>query len=79
LDRAGLRILIEREREEKVGGGGVVRDTAVLEGSVFETELGSLEDSQAVPASPSGKGEACIRDVFNFYFKDVGVAVVGEM
>jgi hypothetical protein len=32
-----------------------------------------------VPASPSGKGEACIGDFFNFYFKDVGAAVVGEM
>jgi hypothetical protein len=29
-----------------------------------------------VPASPSGKGEASIRDLFNFDFKDVGV---GEM
>jgi hypothetical protein len=40
-----------------------------------------LEGSQAVPASPSGKGEACIRDFFNFDFKDVdvGAAVVGEM
>jgi hypothetical protein len=25
-----------------------------------------------VPASPSGKGEACIGDLFNFDFKDVG-------
>jgi hypothetical protein len=32
-----------------------------------------------VPASPSGKGEVCIGDSFNFDFKDVGVAVVGEM
>jgi hypothetical protein len=32
-----------------------------------------------VPASPSGKGEACIGDLFNFDFKDVGAAVVGEM
>jgi hypothetical protein len=32
-----------------------------------------------VPASPSGKGEACIRDLFNFEFKDVEAAVVGEM
>jgi hypothetical protein len=38
-----------------------------------------LEGSQAVPASPSGKGEACIGDFFNFDFKDVGAAVVGEM
>jgi hypothetical protein len=33
-----------------------VRDTTVLEGGVIETEFGSLESSQAVPASPSGKG-----------------------
>jgi hypothetical protein len=32
-----------------------------------------------VPASPSGKGEACIGNLFNFDFKDVGAAVVGEM
>jgi hypothetical protein len=32
-----------------------------------------------VPASPSGKGEASIRDLLNFDFKDVGAAVVGEM
>jgi hypothetical protein len=38
-----------------------------------------LKGSQAVPASPSGKGEACIGDLFNFDLKDVGAAVVGEM
>jgi hypothetical protein len=32
-----------------------------------------------VPASPSGKGEASIGDSFNFDFKDVGAAVVGEI
>jgi hypothetical protein len=32
-----------------------------------------------MPASPYGKGEACIGDLFNFDFKDVGAAVVGEM
>jgi hypothetical protein len=32
-----------------------------------------------VPASPPGKGETCIGDLFNSYFKDVGAAVVGEM
>jgi hypothetical protein len=32
-----------------------------------------------VPASPSGKREACIGDLLNFDFKDVGAAVVGEM
>jgi hypothetical protein len=45
----------ERERENKLGGG-VVRDTTVLEGGVTETKFGSLEGSQAVTASPSGKG-----------------------
>jgi hypothetical protein len=29
-------------------------------------------------ASPSGKSEACIGDLFNFDFKDVGAAVVGR-
>jgi hypothetical protein len=38
-----------------------------------------LEGFQAVPASPSGKGEACIGDLFNFDLKYVGAAVVGEM
>jgi hypothetical protein len=38
-----------------------------------------LEGSQAVPASPSGKGEACIGGFFNFDFKDVEAAEVGEM
>jgi hypothetical protein len=32
-----------------------------------------------VPASPSGKGEACIGDSFNFDFKDVAAALEGEM
>jgi hypothetical protein len=32
-----------------------------------------------VPTSPSGKGETCIGDFFNFDFEDVGAAVVGEM
>jgi hypothetical protein len=41
--------------------------------------LGSLEGSQAVPASRSGSGEAFIGDLFNFDFKDVGAIVVSEM
>jgi hypothetical protein len=41
----------------------------VLEGGVIETEFGSFEGSQAVPASPSGKREAYIRDLFNFDFE----------
>jgi hypothetical protein len=32
-----------------------------------------------VPASPSGKGEACSGDLFNFDFKDVRATIVGEM
>jgi hypothetical protein len=32
-----------------------------------------------MPSSPSGKGEACIGDLFDFDLKDVGAAVVGEM
>jgi hypothetical protein len=32
-----------------------------------------------VPGSPSGKGEASIRDLLNFNFKDVGGAVVGGL
>jgi hypothetical protein len=32
-----------------------------------------------VQNSPSGKGEACIRDLLSFDFKDVGADVVGEM
>jgi hypothetical protein len=31
-----------------------------------------------VPASPSGKDEACIGDLSNFDFKDVGANVVGK-
>jgi hypothetical protein len=65
-----------KEGEEEVGR---VRDTTVLEGGVNETEFCSLQGSQAVPASSSAKSEASIRDLFNFDFKDVGAAVVGEM
>jgi hypothetical protein len=32
-----------------------------------------------VPASPSGKGEACIGHFFNFDFKYVRAAVVGGL
>jgi hypothetical protein len=38
-----------------------------------------VEGSLAVPASPSGKGEACIGVFFNIDYKDVAAAVVGEM
>jgi hypothetical protein len=32
-----------------------------------------------VLARPSGKGEACIGDLFNFDLKDIGADVVSEM
>jgi hypothetical protein len=34
----------------------------------FEINICGFEGSQAVSASPSGRGEACIRDLFNFHF-----------
>jgi hypothetical protein len=55
---------------KKVGGGSERHYR--FKGGVIETLFGSLEGSQAVPASLSGTGEACIGDFFNFYFKDVG-------
>jgi hypothetical protein len=36
------------------------------------------DGSQAVPASPSGKGEACMRDFSILIFKEVGVAAMGR-
>jgi hypothetical protein len=51
LDIIRRPVFYEREREEKVGVGGVI-----------ETEFGSLEGSQAVPASPSGKGLSFMRE-----------------
>jgi hypothetical protein len=49
--------LREREREKRKWWEGEI-----------ETEFGSFEGSQAVPASPSGKDVACIWDLFNFDF-----------
>jgi hypothetical protein len=37
-----------------------------------------FEGSQAVPASPSGMGEACGRDSFNFNFEEIGAAAMGR-
>jgi hypothetical protein len=51
-----------------------VRDTAVL-GGCNRNRIWQFRRF----ASPSGKGEACIRDLFNFDSKDVGAVVVGEM
>jgi hypothetical protein len=47
-----------------------VRDTTVLVG-VIETKFCDFEGSQAEPSSPFDRGEACIRDLFNFDFKNV--------
>jgi hypothetical protein len=56
----------ERERRE-IWGGGEVRDTTMLGGGGFIEKNCCFEGSQAVPASP-GRGEACMRDLFNFLF-----------
>jgi hypothetical protein len=42
---------VERQREEKVGEGG-------------PNKICGFEGSQAGPASPSGRGETCMRDLF---------------
>jgi hypothetical protein len=55
----------EREREKRKLGVGVVRDTRVLGG---RNKIGGYEGSQAVPISHSGRGEACMRDLFIFNF-----------
>jgi hypothetical protein len=61
----------DREREESWGGG--VRDTTVLEGGVIETES---KHNLAVWKVP----RQCplvllLKDLLNFYLKDVGAAV----
>jgi hypothetical protein len=48
----------EREREREIKWGVVVRDTTV-EGGVGNNNF-RFEGSQALPASPSDKGEASI-------------------
>jgi hypothetical protein len=58
-------IFFLREREKV--GGGEVRDTRVLEGG-NRNKIYGFEGSQAVPASPFGRCEACARDSFNFNF-----------
>jgi hypothetical protein len=40
----------------------------VLEGGGNRNRIWLFEGSQAVPASPSGRGEACFQDLFNFDF-----------
>jgi hypothetical protein len=53
----------EREREDKSESwGGVVREATTLRGQ--ENNIFGFEGSQAVPTSPSGRGEACIQDLF---------------
>jgi hypothetical protein len=78
LPRAEQKISLstvgEREREQKVGGVVVVRDSTVLEGG-NRNRIWQFEGSQAVPASPSGRGEACIRFVqFRFFFNSSYIA-----
>jgi hypothetical protein len=58
----------ERERREEKVEGGAMRDTTMLEKEGNRNRVWQFEGSQAVPASPSGRDEACIRDLFNFYF-----------
>jgi hypothetical protein len=60
----------EREREKReIGEVEEVRDTTVLgRGEVIETKFCGFEGSLTVPASPSGRGEACVWDLFNFNF-----------
>jgi hypothetical protein len=60
----------ERERRESWRGGSERRYSVRGEG-VIETEFGRLEGSQAVPASPSGKGEACVQDLLNSDFLEM--------
>jgi hypothetical protein len=68
-EREGER---EREREEKARGG-VGTDSTVLGGGDHRNKICGSEGSQAVPASPSGIGEDCMRD-----FKEVGEAAMGR-
>jgi hypothetical protein len=56
-----------RALARKLGGRVSERQYSVGEG-VIEINICSFEGSQAVSASPSGRGEACIRDLFSFDF-----------
>jgi hypothetical protein len=67
----------ERERRDQKVGWGVVRDTTVLEGG-SRNKIGGFEGSQAVPASPSGRGEPCMRDLFTLYPQKVGTSFAEE-
>jgi hypothetical protein len=59
----------EGEREVKVGGGDSERDyRCVCVGGGNRNKICGFEGSQAVPTSPSGTGEACMRDLFNYNF-----------
>jgi hypothetical protein len=60
-----MDLLRERERERReIGGGGVVREIAVLGMGGNRNKICGFEGSQAVPASRSGRGEACMWDLF---------------
>jgi hypothetical protein len=54
-------------KERKLGGRGGQRNN-----------ICGFRGSQAVIASPSGRGEACVRDKFNFNFNKVGEAELGR-
>jgi hypothetical protein len=57
-----------------------VRDATLLEGGgCNRNRIWQFGRFPGSAPSSSGKGEACIRDLFNFYFKDVGADAVGEM
>jgi hypothetical protein len=48
------------EREKRKVEGVVVRDTTMMEGQ--GNNIFGFEGSQAVPASPFGRSEACVQD-----------------
>jgi hypothetical protein len=57
---------MKEKRKEKVGGG-VVRDTTVLEGGQSKQKCWVLKVPRQCPLG-LGRGKACIRDFFNFDF-----------
>jgi hypothetical protein len=48
------------EREKEKVEGVVMRDTIMMEGQ--GSNIFGFEGSQTVPASPSGRSEACVQD-----------------
>jgi hypothetical protein len=51
---------VQREREREKFGEGLVRETTMVR--VQGNDIFSFEGSQAVPASPAGRVEACVQD-----------------